>query len=139
MEYTLQHHGIKGQRWGIRRFQNEDGSRTAEGKKRYGSDEKKQKPKKQKEDISTMTDDQLRQRINRLNLEKQYNDAMKPKANRQNGAQYVDRVLKTTGSIIATASSAIGLYLLIKKVAPDFSIADTISKLKTKKDELWLL
>ena len=32
----LYHHGIKGQKWGIRRFQNEDGSLTAEGKARYG-------------------------------------------------------------------------------------------------------
>lgn len=32
----LYHYGIKGQRWGIRRFQNEDGTLTAEGKKRYG-------------------------------------------------------------------------------------------------------
>ena len=31
----LAHHGILGQKWGIRRFQNKDGSRTAEGKKRY--------------------------------------------------------------------------------------------------------
>ena len=31
----LYHHGIKGQKWGIRRFQNEDGSLTAEGKRRY--------------------------------------------------------------------------------------------------------
>lgn len=35
-ELELQHHGIKGQKWGIRRFQNEDGSLTDEGKKRYG-------------------------------------------------------------------------------------------------------
>lgn len=31
----LKHHGIKGQKWGIRRFQNEDGSYTSEGKARY--------------------------------------------------------------------------------------------------------
>ena len=31
----LYHHGIKGQKWGIRRYQNEDGSLTAEGKQRY--------------------------------------------------------------------------------------------------------
>ena len=31
----LYHHGIKGMKWGIRRFQNEDGSLTAAGKKRY--------------------------------------------------------------------------------------------------------
>ena len=31
----LWHHGIKDQRWGIRRFQNEDGSLTPAGKERY--------------------------------------------------------------------------------------------------------
>lgn len=31
----LYHHGIKGQKWGVRRFQNEDGSRTSAGLKRY--------------------------------------------------------------------------------------------------------
>ena len=31
----LAHYGIKGQRWGLRRFQNEDGTLTLEGKKRY--------------------------------------------------------------------------------------------------------
>lgn len=32
----LYHHGILGQRWGNRRFQNEDGSWTPEGRERYG-------------------------------------------------------------------------------------------------------
>ena len=32
----LMHHGIKGQKWGVRRYQNEDGSLTPEGLKRYG-------------------------------------------------------------------------------------------------------
>lgn len=32
----LAHFGIKGQKWGVRRFQNEDGSFTEEGKARYG-------------------------------------------------------------------------------------------------------
>ena len=34
-EYELYHHGIKGMKWGIRKYQNEDGSLTAEGEKRY--------------------------------------------------------------------------------------------------------
>ena len=33
----LYHHGIKGQKWGIRRFENPDGTLTEEGKKRYGT------------------------------------------------------------------------------------------------------
>ena len=36
--YRLYHHGIKGQKWGIRRFQNEDGTLTAEGRQRYEVD-----------------------------------------------------------------------------------------------------
>lgn len=32
---TLAHHGVKGMKWGVRRFQNEDGSLTPEGEKRY--------------------------------------------------------------------------------------------------------
>ena len=31
----LQHHGIKGQKWGVRRYQNEDGTLTESGKKHY--------------------------------------------------------------------------------------------------------
>lgn len=37
----LYHHGIQGQKWGVRRFQNEDGSYTEAGLKRYGSLQKK--------------------------------------------------------------------------------------------------
>lgn len=32
----LYHHGIKGQKWGLRRFQNEDGSLTTAGREHYG-------------------------------------------------------------------------------------------------------
>lgn len=34
----LYHHGVKGQRWGVRRFQNEDGTLTAAGKKHHKED-----------------------------------------------------------------------------------------------------
>jgi hypothetical protein len=36
---SLMHYGIKGMRWGIRRYQNEDGSLTPLGKKRYSEEE----------------------------------------------------------------------------------------------------
>ena len=35
-ELCLAHHGIKGQQWGVRRYQNPDGTLTEAGKKRYG-------------------------------------------------------------------------------------------------------
>jgi hypothetical protein len=38
MGYELQHHGVKGQRWYVRRYQNYDGTWTAEGRERYGKE-----------------------------------------------------------------------------------------------------
>lgn len=42
----LYHHGVKGQRWGIRRYQNKDGSLTAAGQKRYDRDIRENNAKK---------------------------------------------------------------------------------------------
>ena len=33
----LYHHGVKGQRWGVRRYQNDYGSLKPAGEKRYGA------------------------------------------------------------------------------------------------------
>lgn len=39
----LNHHGIQGQKWGKRRYQNPDGTLTAEGRIRYNADGSKRK------------------------------------------------------------------------------------------------
>ena len=59
----LAHHGIKGQKWGVRRFQNKDGSYTDAGKKRA---------KQQKEEPEPLSDEELAKRVRRLTMEKSY-------------------------------------------------------------------
>ena len=47
----LMHHGVLGMKWGVRRYQNADGSLTAAGRKRYNKQEAKENYKKAKADI----------------------------------------------------------------------------------------
>lgn len=47
-EFYLVHHGIKGQKWGVRRYRNKDGSLTAAGKKRQTNYESLSKEQRMK-------------------------------------------------------------------------------------------
>ena len=48
MENELAHWGIKGMRWGVRRYQNKDGSLTPKGKERYDKSSEEYEARKQK-------------------------------------------------------------------------------------------
>lgn len=143
-ELYLAHHGILGQKWGIRRFQKEDGSLTSAGKRRYdvSTDQltksrnltnagkeavaagreiiktadtiRSRKSSKDQVDLSSMTDKELQQKINRMNLERQYKNLTAPEVSR--GRQFLDDALSVAGSALAATGSAISIALAIKQL-----------------------
>lgn len=77
----LMHYGIKGQRWGFRRFQNPDGTLTAEGKIRYSETQngrsvttstKSQTSQPARKSVSEMSNEELQREITRIKLEREY-------------------------------------------------------------------
>lgn len=80
----LYHWGIKGMKWGVRRYQNKDGTLTAAGKKHYNGDgnageeaeQVEYVPKRTGKDASAYTDEELRARIQRMQMEDQYRTLM---------------------------------------------------------------
>ena len=166
----LRHHGIKGQKWGVRRFQNADGSLTAAGRKRYGDGEssydygkdsggrkvvrvskgssiddyqnaiKKTKAagesvenirkfnndvkrikdpameKRIRKSTEQMTDKELQQRVNRLNMEDNYTRMMMHREQLKQGEDYVNRVLDVSAVALRGATTALTIALLVKQL-----------------------
>ena len=166
MENELYHYGVLGMKWGVRRYQNRDGSLTAEGKKRYnrdiaenlakkkdsridtsspdpnrwvredierskrvidsGSDlirqaknvERETSPKSTKKrlNVSNMSDKELRDKINRELLERQYSDIFGEEAKVSRGRQFTRETLEIAGTALAATSSVLGIMLALKQL-----------------------
>ena len=127
----LAHYGILGMKWGVRRYQNADGSLTAEGKERYGSGgnvgetiSKKAKTAKnvlksdsgsrsskalkeaRRKDIDELSTQELRDINNRLREEKSYQELTK--GNIAEGKRFTSQLSKqiATGVITGVAIEA---------------------------------
>ena len=84
----LRHHGIKGMRWGIRRYQNKDGSLTPAGRKRYDQEIESLKSEKAK----------LQQKHKNLNAQQRMEDRKaKLKAEIESEKEYLKNGGKKSG------------------------------------------
>lgn len=144
MDYSyIQHHGILGQRWGVRRYQNKDGSLTAAGRRRAGLRSKKSddsaKEKSStpaKKTVKDMTDAELQEKIRRLELEKRYSDlqaATNPQVNR--GKKFVkDYISPATKKVIWDTSVDVAAQAVKRILSKQVNDAIT-KKEKEKKRE----
>lgn len=164
MENELMHWGIKGMKWGVRRYQNKDGSLTPAGKKRYDKemaklkeeekiaknklktqaklnklDEKRKevealkrgkpiaKSTKQhsKPSVKDMSDEELRQTVNRLLMEQQY-----AKLNPQQVSAGQKFVKKVMNDVVAPAATEVGKNVLKDAMTKAVKNASETSKKK---------
>lgn len=104
MENCLQHHGIKGQKWGRRRYQNKNGTLTPAGKKRYGdwSEDARTAKELRKKSVAQMSNAELRKLNERRNLERTYYSNLKP--------SHINKGIAFIGATAGAMNAAINLY-----------------------------
>lgn len=115
MSDYLKHHGVKGQKWGVRKdvakgvsnIANESSNiaRTAGGMARSS--------KKVEKDMASMSDQELRAKINRLDMERRYSE-LNPSAAKR-GADVAASILSIAGSVAAIGGSVATIALAISK------------------------
>ena len=112
----LMHHGIKGQKWGERNYQNLDGSLTDAGKARYSksSNTNNDDDKNQKNNNTNKQDTknnnkkkELKMRIRRLEMEKKYGDLTGDTKYIRSGSEKIKDVIGTVGAIVGIAGTTV--------------------------------
>lgn len=120
----LYHWGIKGMRWGRRRFQNKDGSLTPAGRERYDDDDdssdrkdravKSGKASEVEKYKSKMSNEELQRAVNRINLERQLASLKEQEV--QSGFDKFSSVMDKVGKVTNGVQRGLDLYNLAAKI-----------------------
>lgn len=119
MAEEIWHHGIKGMKWGIRHTPEQLGHKSPAGAKTENSGNRRPSGARSEnphEDyvkahnhkkVETMSDAELRARLNRLNMEKQYSQMNPSRVER--GRKILNATVKAAGTVAAASATVITL------------------------------
>ena len=101
MENELYHYGVLGMKWGVRRTPAQLAKANGKAKRKSEDNAKKSDMKKAVKSRRTLSDADLKKRIERIKMEKQLKDLTAEEISP--GKKFVSEVLSSSGKKVATA------------------------------------